>query len=175
MSQADDSREALAALLADVLSEGAPDPALLVRYADDPSALPPEERQMVERRLAESPQVRDQLEVLKRFDFSEARETSDRKSRSWLSDALARIRRLFEARPILAWAPAIAVAALALLLVYPSAFSRFRPNRDLEPASEPAPERVAAMSQAPPRDDPPPRGFARQLCKPVALCVVQLG
>ncbi len=117
MSKADDSREGLAALFADVLSEGAPDPELLVRYADDPSVLSPEERQMVERRLAESPQVRDQLNVLKRFDFPEARETSDRKSRSWLSDAFARIRRLFESRPVLAWALAIAVAALVLLLI----------------------------------------------------------
>jgi hypothetical protein len=143
MSKADDSREGLATLFADVLSEGAPDPKLLVRYADDPSALSPEERQMVEGRLAESPQVRDQLEVLKRFDFSEARETSYRKSRSWLSDALARVRRLFEARPVLAWAPAIAVAALAFLLIYPSAFSIFRLDRSSEPASEPVPEQLA--------------------------------
>ena len=67
MSQADDSKEALAALLADVLSQGSPDPELLVRYADDPSGLSPDERQMIEQRLAESPEVRDQLEVLKRF------------------------------------------------------------------------------------------------------------
>jgi hypothetical protein len=149
MSKADDSREGLAALFADVLSEGAPDPKLLVRYADDPSALSPEERQMVERRLAESPQVRDQLEVLKRFDFSEARETSDRKSRSWLSDALVRVRRLFEARPVLAWAPAIAVAALAFLLIYPSAFSIFRLDRSSEPASEPVPEQLADEPSTP--------------------------
>ena len=117
MRQADGSKEGLAALLADVLSEGAPDPELLVRYADDPSALSPEECQMVEQRLADSPEARDQLEVLKRFDFSEDREASGRKTRSWLTDALAWIRRLFEARPLLAWALAIAVAALVLLLI----------------------------------------------------------
>jgi hypothetical protein len=143
MSKADDPSEGLAALLADVLSEGAPDPELLVRYADDPNVLSPEERQLIERLLAESPQVRDQLEILKRFDFSAARETSDGKSRSWLSDALARVRRVFEARPVLAWAPAIAVAALALLLIYPSAFSRFFLDRSSEPASESVPEQLA--------------------------------
>ncbi|MBW2691486.1 MAG: DUF928 domain-containing protein [Deltaproteobacteria bacterium] len=149
MSKAHDSREGLAALLADVLSDGAPDPTLLVRYADDPSALSPEERQMVESHLAESPKVRDQLKVLKRFDFSEARESSDRKSGSWLSDALDRVRRLFETRPVLAWAPAIAVAALVLLLIYPSAFSIFRLDRSSEPTSEPVPEQIADDPSAP--------------------------
>jgi len=119
MSKAHDSREGLAALLADVLSDGAPDPTLLVRYADDPS------------------------------DFSEARESSDRKSGSWLSDALDRVRRLFETRPVLAWAPAIAVAALVLLLIYPSAFSIFRLDRSSEPTSEPVPEQIADDPSAP--------------------------
>jgi hypothetical protein len=148
MSKADNPSEGLTVLLADILSEGAPDPELLVRYADNPSVLSPEERQMVERLLAESPQVRDQLKVLKRFELPADRGASARKSGSWLSNSLARIRRLFEARPILAWAPAIAVAALALLLIYPSAFSRLRLNRSLEPASEPVPEQLA--------DDPTP-------------------
>ena len=83
MSQADDPKEALAALLADVLSEGSPDPELLARYADDPSGLSPEERQRVEQCLAESPQVRDPLEVLKRFGFS--REASGGESRAHLA------------------------------------------------------------------------------------------
>ena len=148
MSKADDSREGLAALFADVLSEGAPDPALLVRYADDPSALSPEERQMVESRLAESPQVRDQLEVLKRFDFP-VEQPSEEKSNSWLAEALGRIRRLFESRPLLVGVPAIAVAALALLMIYPSAFSIFPPDRSSEPASESVPELLADEPSAP--------------------------
>ena len=133
MSQADDLNEGLAALLADVLSEGAPDPALLARYADDPSGLSLEERQLIEQRLAESPEVRDQLEVLKRFDSSEARQTSGRKSRSWLTNALVWIRRLFAARPVLAWTPPIAVAALVLVLIYPRS-SSIRSDRLLESA-----------------------------------------
>ena len=142
MSDAVDPKEGLAALLADVLSEGAPDPELLVRYADDPSALSPEARQIVESRLAESPQVRDQLNVLKRFDFP-VEQPSEEKSNAWLAEALGRIRRLFESRPLLVGMPAIAVAALALLLIYPSAFSIFRPDRASEPASEFVPELLA--------------------------------
>ena len=65
----------MAELLADVLSEGAPDPALLVRYADHPDALSPEERQVVEKRLAESPQYRDQLRVLLRTSSDSSRTT----------------------------------------------------------------------------------------------------
>ncbi len=133
MSEAVDPKEGLAALLADVLSEGAPDPELLVRYADDPSALSPEERQEIERLLAESPQVGDQLKILKRFDFSAAREGSTRQTGSWLTDALARVRRLFESRPLLSWAPAIAVAALVLLLLYPGPSFLASPNRSSEP------------------------------------------
>ena len=72
MSEPDNPGVGLAALLVDVL-EGDLDPALLVRFADDPSALDPKERWMVEMHLATSPQYRDQLEVLKRFDFSAAR------------------------------------------------------------------------------------------------------
>ena len=118
MSKAEDSSEGLAALFTDVLFEGAPNPELLVRYADDPSALPLEERQMVERLMAESPQVRDQLKVLKSFELP-AEQPSAAKSKSWLTGALGQIRRLFNSTPLLVGAPAIAVAAIALLLIYP--------------------------------------------------------
>lgn len=65
----------MAELLADVLSEGAPDPVLLVRYADNPNALSSRERQVVEKRLAESPQYRDQLRVLLRTSPDSSRTT----------------------------------------------------------------------------------------------------
>ncbi len=70
-----ESEDGLAELLGDVLSEGTPDPALLVRYADDPKALSSEERQVVEKRLAESPQYRDQLRVLLRTSSDSSRTT----------------------------------------------------------------------------------------------------
>jgi hypothetical protein len=163
MSKADDSREGLAALFADVLSEGAPDPELLVRYADDPSALSPEERQMVESRLAESPQVRDQLKVLKRFDFP-VEQPSEEKSNFGLAEALGRIRRLFESRPLLVGVPAIAVAALALLMIYPGAFSiavttpEYRAPEGAWPRFRSAPESRAYppfRSATDPRNYPP--------------------
>lgn len=65
----------MAELLVDVLSEGAPDPVLLVRYADNPNALSSRERQVVEKRLAESPQYRDQLRVLLRTSPDSSRTT----------------------------------------------------------------------------------------------------
>ena len=65
----------MAELLADVLSEGAPDPVLLVRYADNPDVLSSRERQVVEKRLAESPQYRDQLRVLLRTSPDSSRTT----------------------------------------------------------------------------------------------------
>jgi hypothetical protein len=74
---------------------------------------------------------------------------SEEKSNSWLAEALGRIRRLFESRPLLVGVPAIAVAALALLLIYPSAFSIFRPDRSSEPASESVPELLAGEPSAP--------------------------
>ncbi len=57
----------LAMLLIDVLAGGSDEAEQLARYAQDPALLSPADRASIERRLAESPAVADQLRVLRRL------------------------------------------------------------------------------------------------------------
>jgi hypothetical protein len=169
------------ALLRDVLCVDAPAPELLVRYAEDPGALDPEERRLVEDALAGSPAVRDQLRVLERFDFralDEEVEPAAAQTRvalpSWpgLRELLEPIREFLA--PGFFSQPALVVAAV-LLLALPAAWLMWslaggwqetsvahapRPLREevarVEPAAEPPSARVLApVEEAPAAPSPP--------------------
>jgi hypothetical protein len=121
---------ALAALLGDVLASDQPDAELLVRYAEDPQSLSSAERQAIELHLAQSPAYADQLRVLKQFDLSsvlaaeapEATPSIREGIEARLGDVLGSIRRFFQISPVLAWSPAVAVAAVLALVLYPTLF-----------------------------------------------------
>jgi uncharacterized coiled-coil protein SlyX len=115
-------------LLEDVLGGDGPSPQLLVRYAEDPAALSPEERSAVESAAAHSRVIADQLRVLQSFDPSglgdvaaatpdatPAQTPRDAESAGWL----APLRRFAEAltAPPVVWAPAAAALVLLLALV----------------------------------------------------------
>ena len=61
-----DAESRLELLLEEVFS-GSIDPELLVQYADAPESVDPELRIAIERLLRESPELSDQLAILKRF------------------------------------------------------------------------------------------------------------
>jgi hypothetical protein len=184
MSDPGERDRGLAALLADVLSEGQPDAGLLVRYAEDPGSLTPDERQAVEQHLARSPLYADQLKVVRGFDSvavaAEARRPEVRaraKRGAWLESLLAAIRRRFEVSPALAWAPVAAVAALLLFLLYPTLFQTGSlvpserepsavggvPGPSRQVAQRPAPEPEVPAHEAPGAAGEAPREAVRPL------------
>ena len=67
MSESNERRDRLAALMADSLAQDALEGDLLLRYANDPDSLESEARQRIESYLAASPAHRQQLRSLKRF------------------------------------------------------------------------------------------------------------
>ena len=108
-------------LLDDLLLGEGPDPELLVRYASDPDALSTDEREALERQLAQSPALADELRVLRGFDPTASatqREPGARRS-LW-----TRLQEGLSGGPVPAWAPiavvTVMVAALALPLFFAS-------------------------------------------------------
>ena len=162
MSQARDRKAGLATLLGDVLSAGQPEPELLVRYAESPDSLSPEERQSVEMHLAQSPAYADQLKVLKNFDFSVLEEEARAVvGASWMErfrERLAAVGRFFEISPAVAWVPVAAAAALMMFLLYPAVFQRG--DRGPGPVAQlpvsPAPPEEIVVAQEPATAEPAP-------------------
>jgi len=150
MSGNDDPREGLAALLADALSEDTPDPVLLVRYADDPDSVSPQERRLIEESLAESPRLRDQLEVLRRLEPELGFETPAG-AESSLSRLLASLRDSFARLGQPRLSPALVAAGLVLLAipVAVAIWSVMGPRRPV-PSGDAgsAPERIASGEPA---------------------------
>lgn len=131
----------LGTLLRDVLAVDGPDPEVLARYAEDPDSLDPSERQELEEQLARSPAARDQLRVLRQFDFSALDEPVpapvEAPARPGLLD---RLRNLIAPR----LAPLAWIAAALLLVALPVGWYALRPERGARIAYAPparAPER----------------------------------
>lgn len=119
-----------------------PAPELLARYATEPNRLSEEEKQKVERALATSSIVADELATLRGFDF--ARLDADRDEARDGAEPAA-IRRFFArwlARPQV-W---VALTAAALMLAYGLSQSA----RDGQPVPSPAPTPQLARSPQPP-------------------------
>jgi hypothetical protein len=155
----------LSELLLDVLSEGQPSADLLVRYADDPSSVSAAERQEIELELSRSPELRDQLAVLRRFPVPEPMPAPAGK----VLDFVSRLRRkLSELElPVVTLVPLAAAAALFVVLALPNLWGPAAPpaggttvatvERPLE--IEPAPSPIVpipAPTPAPALIKPPP-------------------
>jgi hypothetical protein len=116
-------------LLDEVLLGDGPDPELLVRYAQDPDGLSSTERATIERQLAASPALADELRVLRGFDPASA--TPQQDSLGPASSLRERLRRWFSGGPLPVWAPVSVVAVLVAALALPLFFSR-TPLRERE-------------------------------------------
>jgi hypothetical protein len=109
-------RANLSDLMAEAVASPGPEPALLARYAENPERLSPEEREEVERAIAESPAVADQVRVLQRFDYSvlEGAAEEARRREPARESLLARL--LSMLRVVVA-SPVLAYTAAALLMI----------------------------------------------------------
>ncbi len=143
-----------------------PSPELLARYATDPNGLSETEKQLVERALAASPLVADELATLREFDFSrldDDRRGAEAGALAGSGPAASRwLARLFTGgllRPS-ALAATAALVALALWLSLAERASRPTAGHEAPPelAERSAPEGPkapgAADSPAPPSVDP---------------------
>lgn len=118
------SESARTALIQDILSLDQPAPEILVRYAEDPEAVEPDQRRLIEEQLARSRPFADQLRILKNFDLG--RLDAERNSASQLgekelaSSLLAWLRRFTSAlaapQPAVVWVPAAAAVALIIVI-----------------------------------------------------------
>ena len=118
-----------------------PSPELLARYADEPNALSPEDRAIVEDALARSAAVRDELDTLRHFDFSALHEDARAgagEAKGFLSALVA-----FLSRPPVV----LAGAALAAFLLW-----WMGSTPPLEPMSEAPEPRIVSPE---PRDPAP--------------------
>lgn len=109
----------LSELLLDALSEGQPSAELLVRYADDPGSLSAAERQQFELELSRSPELRDQLAVLRRFPRGAA---APERQGAQVIDFVSRLRRRLPRfqLSVATLVPLAAAAALIAFLVVPT-------------------------------------------------------
>ena len=129
MSMAAPREPALSTLLDDVFDAGGIDPETLLRYHQNPASMPAEQRAAVECRVAESPDVAAQLELLRRvergsLDFSRGQR------RAWVS------------RWISVGAGMAAALAAVLLL------GRSSPEPSLDPQSTTPVEPPAQLAEA---------------------------
>lgn len=115
---------ALLDLLLDAYSADDPPLEWLVRYAQDPGALPAEQRSAIERRLAESPAYAEELRALQRLGVAAAPASAPLRMPAKQAEPslLARVRvalgRWFELPGAAGWGLAAAAAAALFLVVY---------------------------------------------------------
>lgn len=175
MSERDEAEAGLRRLKQDLDEADWPSPELLARYATEPNRLSEIEKQTVERALAASPLVADELATLRGFDFAKLdadRRPGLERAGSPLADGLASttglagILRRWLARPPV-WAAVAALLALTFWLaqarrgdapIAPSTSSAEATPQLVENAPEPAagsgPEPTEIASSEEPVDEP---------------------
>lgn len=159
LSSSRDRESGLSNLLADVLRPEDSGAELLVRYADDPTSLAPDERERVESELRASPALRDQLRVLQSFDLAavlaqDSAEPAVARAPAPLPapGLWARILERVRGRVGLVLVPIAGAALLAFALLRSGA-------PELAPPGTPAPGPVAKIERPqlpPPAPAPPP-------------------
>ena len=155
MSEPDIQKQALERLLEDVLDADGIDPDTLLRFHRDPASMPPEQREAIERRVAESPDVAAQLELLRRVDAGsfELGRGEERTRGRWIGIGIG----------------LAAALAAALLLALSQGRDETQSRDQKAEAQPPSPAEETQTVQVAPVPEPPPSEAPAPAPAPVQL------